>query len=161
MAIRSKTFRESYREDIRLFQTLWVKCWLGAFILGLVAVPFVTDPYITYLVNISAIAVLGALGLNILTGCTGQISLGHAAFMALGSYAAAILATSVGLPFWAAVPCAGLISAGAGILVGIPCLRLKGLYLAMATMAFGAVVEHLAFYILKESEAFKWVGSTQ
>jgi len=98
-------------------------------------------------VNISAIAVLGALGLNILTGCTGQISLGHAAFMALGSYAAAILATSVGLPFWAAVPCAGLISAGAGILVGIPCLRLKGLYLAMATMAFGGVVEHLALHI--------------
>jgi len=122
---------------------------------------FSENSIITYLVNISAIAVLGALGLNILTGCTGQISLGHAAFMALGSYAAAILATSVGFPFWAAVPCAGLISAGAGILVGIPCLRLKGLYLAMATMAFGGVVEHLAFYILKESEAFKWVGSTQ
>jgi len=146
LAIRSKTFRESYREDIRLFQSIWVKAWIALFGLFILVLPFATDPYVTYLVNISEIAILGALGLNILTGCTGQISLGHAAFMAIGSYTAAILASTVGLPFWLALPAAGITAAGAGVLVGIPCLRLKGLYLAMATIAFAAVVEHLAIH---------------
>ncbi len=145
--MRSKTFRESYREDIRVFQTVWVKFWLAAFVIALLTLPMWADPYVVYMTNISGIAIVAALGLNILTGLTGQISLGHAAFVALGAYTSAILATRLGLPFWLTIPAAGLVAALFGILLGFPCLRLKGLYLAMATMSFGVVVEDLVTHL--------------
>jgi branched-chain amino acid transport system permease protein len=145
--MRSKTFRESYREDIRVFQTVWVKFWLAAFVIALLTLPMWGDPYVVYMINISGIAIVAALGLNILTGLTGQISLGHAAFVALGAYTSAILATRLGLPFWLTIPAAGLVAALFGILLGFPCLRLKGLYLAMATMSFGVVVEYLVTHL--------------
>ena len=141
--MRSKTFRESYREDIRLFHTVWSKCWLALFLVALLSLPYWGDPYIIYMANIAGIAVIAAIGLNILTGFTGQISLGHAAFVALGAYTAAILATRLEFPFWIAIPGGGIFAAFAGILLGFPCLRLKGLYLAMATMSFGVVVEYI------------------
>ena len=103
-SMRSKTFRESYQEDIRIFQTIWVKFWLILFIVGLLSVPLWADPYIVYMANISGIAIIAAMGLNILTGLTGQISLGHAAFVALGAYTSAILATRLGMPFWITIP---------------------------------------------------------
>jgi branched-chain amino acid transport system permease protein len=140
--MRSRTFRESYREDIKIFQTLWVKCWLAVFFVALLALPLWGGPFLVYMANVSGIAIIAAIGLNILTGFTGQISLGHAAFVALGAYTAAILATRLGLPFWITVPGGGVVSALFGILLGFPCLRLKGLYLAMATMSFGMVVEY-------------------
>lgn len=140
--MRSKTFRESYQEDIRIFHTVWVKFWLGIFLLGVVTLPTWGDPYVVYMANVAGIAIVGALGLNILTGCTGQISLGHSAFLAIGAYTTAILATRSGMPFWVAIPASGLVAAGFGVLLGFPCLRLKGLYLAMATMSFGVVIEY-------------------
>lgn len=145
--MRSKTFRESYREDIRIFQTAWVKIWLAVFVIALLTLPMWGDPYLVYMTNISGIAIVAALGLNILTGLTGQISLGHAAFVALGAYTSAILATRLGLPFWVTIPAAGFVAAIFGILLGFPCLRLKGLYLAMATMSFGVVVEYLVTHL--------------
>jgi branched-chain amino acid transport system permease protein len=143
VAIRSKTFRESYYEDIKLLQTIWIKFWMGLFLVGLAILPFVGDPYIIYLVNISCIATVAAIGLNILTGFTGQISLGHAAFFAIGAYCTAILSNRLQMPFWVCLPASGTLTAFIGMLVGIPCLRLKGLYLAMATMSFGVVIEYL------------------
>jgi branched-chain amino acid transport system permease protein len=140
--MRSKTFRESYREDIKLFHTLWIKSWLSVFLIFFLSIPFWADPYVIYMTNIAGIAVIAAMGLNILTGFTGQISLGHAAFVALGAYTSAILATQGGWPFWASIPSGGLVAALFGILLGFPCLRLKGLYLAMATRAFGIVIEY-------------------
>ncbi len=140
--MRSKTFRESYQQDIRIFQTVWVKFWLILFIVGLLSVPLWADPYIVYMANISGIAIIAAMGLNILTGLTGQISLGHAAFVALGAYTSAILATKLAMPFWLTIPFGGVVAAFFGTLLGFPCLRLKGLYLAMATMSFGVVVEY-------------------
>lgn len=140
--MRSKTFRESYREDIKIFQTLWTKCWLSVFMAGLLALPLWGGPFLVYMANVAGIAIIAAIGLNILTGFTGQISLGHAAFVSLGAYTAAILATRFGLPFWITVPGGGLVAATFGILLGFPCLRLKGLYLAMATMSFGVVMEY-------------------
>lgn len=116
---------------------------MGLFAVGMLVLPFATDTYIVYLVNLSCIATVAALGLNLLTGFTGQISLGHAAFLAIGAYTGAILGEGLGMPFWITVPAAGLVAALAGILVGIPCLRLKGLYLAMATMSFGVMVEFI------------------
>lgn len=146
LVILSKGFRESYKEDMKLFQTIWVRVWICLFFAFILFLPFMADPYVISLANIAAIAVIGAVGLNILTGCTGQISLGHAAFMAIGSYTVAILADLFHFPFWVTLPLAGIASALAGIVIGVPCLRLKGLYLAMATMVFGAVIEHLAFH---------------
>lgn len=143
MAIRSKTFRESYFEDIKLFKTIWIKSWIGLLLVVLSVLPFISDPYVIYLVNISCIATIAALGLNILTGFTGQISLGHAAFFAIGAYCTAIIANRFQVPFWICLPASGAVAACAGLLVGIPCLRLKGLYLAMATMSFGIVVEYV------------------
>jgi len=143
LAIRSKTFRETYYEDIKLLQTLWIKAWIGLFILGLVVAPFGTDPYVVYLINLSCVATVAALGLNLLTGFTGQISLGHAAFFAIGAYCTAILSSEFGMPYWLCLPASGFFAAFTGLLLGIPCLRLKGLYLAMATMSFGVVVEYV------------------
>ncbi len=143
MAIRSKTFRESYYEDIKLFKTIWIKSWIGLFLMVLAVLPLIGDPYIIYLINISCIATIAALGLNILTGFTGQISLGHAAFFAIGAYCTAIISSRFQVPFWICLPASGVLAACAGLFVGIPCLRLKGLYLAMATMSFGVVVEYV------------------
>jgi len=126
-----------------LLQTLWIKAWIGLFILGLVVAPFGTDPYVVYLINLSCVATVAALGLNLLTGFTGQISLGHAAFFAIGAYCTAILSSEFGMPYWLCLPASGFFAAFTGLLLGIPCLRLKGLYLAMATMSFGVVVEYV------------------
>jgi len=132
---------------MKIFQTAWSKIWLALFLLALLTLPAWGDPYLVYMINISGIAIVAALGLNILTGLTGQISLGHAAFVAIGAYTSAILATRLGLPFWLTIPAAGLVAAFFGILLGFPCLRLKGLYLAMATMSFGVVVEYLVTHL--------------
>ncbi len=143
VAIRSKTFRESYYEDIKLFQTIWIRIWISLFLVLLITLPIWGNPYVIYLINLSCIAVVAALGLNLLIGYTGQISLGHSAFIAIGAYTTAILSSKVGLPFWACLLASGGITAAVGCGLGIPCLRLKGLYLAMATMAFGVVVDFL------------------
>ena len=92
------------------------------------------------------IAVIAATGLNILTGFTGQISLGNAAFLAVGAYATAFLAGRLGLPFPVVIPVAGLVTALVGMVFGVPSLRLKGLYLAVATLAAHFVVEFTAVH---------------
>ena len=143
MVIRSKTFRESYYEDIKLFKTIWIKIWIGLFIVSLITLPIWGDPFLVYLIILSLIATIAALGLNILTGLTGQISLGHAAFFAIGAYCTAIISNRFNMPFWICLPASASLSAFIGLLLGIPCLRLKGLYLAIATMSFGVVVEYV------------------
>ena len=141
MVIRSKTFSESYHEDIRTFRTIWIRLWMAGFIVFLVFLPYWGGDYLVFLVNLSCLAVVAALGLNILTGYCGQLSLGHAAFLAIGAYTTGLLASNFDLPFWITLPAGGAASALAGVIIGFPCLRLKGLYLAMATMAFGMVTE--------------------
>ena len=158
VAIRSKTFRESYYEDIKLYQTIWIKCWMVLFLIGLVVLPFVGDPYIVYLINISCVAIIASLGLNILTGFTGQISLGHAAFFAIGAYCTAILSSQLEMPFWVCLPASGALAAFIGLLIGIPCLRLRGLYLAMATMSFGVVVEYVVITWEEVTKGVRGIG---
>ena len=97
--------------------------------------------YYLSILNLIFIAVVGALGLNILVGYTGQISIGHGAFMSVGAYTAANLAVRLGLPFWLTLPAGGLMAALIGVLVGIPSLRIKGLYLAIATLAGQLIIE--------------------
>lgn len=141
MAVRSKTFKESYYEDLKLFQTVWIRFFVILFLVVMATLPKWGNPYLVYLVNLSCIAVVAALGLNILVGFTGQISMCHAAFVAIGAYSTAILSTKAGWPFWLCLPVSGGMAGLVGCGIGIPCLRLKGLYLAMATMSFGVVVE--------------------
>jgi branched-chain amino acid transport system permease protein len=90
-----------------------------------------------------AIGVIGAIGLNILTGFAGQISLGHGAFIGIGAYACAYFTGDLGMSFWIAMPLAGLVTALIGMVFGIPSLRLKGLYLAIATLAAQFIIEYV------------------
>jgi branched-chain amino acid transport system permease protein len=141
--MRSGDFKTSYAEDIAVLQTRFIKVWISVFILSLIGFVLVADRYLIYIINLCSIATIGALGMNLLTGFTGQISVGHAGFLAIGAYSSAIL-TKLGFPFILALPLSGFVSTFAGLLVGIPSLKLKGLYLAITTFAFGFIVEHLA-----------------
>jgi branched-chain amino acid transport system permease protein len=141
--MRCGDFKESYIKDEEIFQSIFVKFWLGLFILFLLILPLVADAYILYVANLIGFAIIGAVGLNILTGFTGQISLGHAAFVGVGGYTAAILMTKLNVSFWLALPCAGFVAAGAGLVIGIPSLRVKGLYLCMATLAAQFIFEFI------------------
>lgn len=100
-----------------------------------VALPWFSNNYLLSVINLTAIAIISSHGLNILTGYTGLISLGHAAFMGVGAYAAAILFTKLHVPWVISIFVAGLISALVGMIFGVPSLRLRGMYLAMATLA--------------------------
>src|SRR5487761_2067544 len=97
------------------------------------------------------------LGLNILAGFNGQISLGHGAFFAIGAYTTAILLDQTGIPYWATVPIAGAICLVAGFLFGLPALRLEGLYLALATFALAVATPQLLKYRRVEA----WTGGVQ
>ncbi|MCX5860727.1 MAG: branched-chain amino acid ABC transporter permease [Desulfomonile sp.] len=141
--MRCGDYKESYLEDEKIFQTLFVKFWLTLLVLSLLLLPWLTSAYVMYVANLICLAIIGAVGLNLLTGFTGQISLGHAAFIGVGGYATAIFMTRLDLPFWVALPAAGLVSAGAGLIIGIPSLRVKGLYLCIATLAAQFIFEYL------------------
>ena len=122
----------------------WLKmlalCVLAVVVLGL---PRVADNYMLYIGGRLCVYILVALGLNILVGYAGQISLGHAAFFAIGAYTAAVLTESLHWPFVPCVLSAAVFTAGIGYVVGLPCLRLSGLYLAMATLGFTLIVQEL------------------
>jgi branched-chain amino acid transport system permease protein len=111
--------------------------------LALLALPAVADNYVLYVMTRLFIYVLVALGLNLLTGYAGQVSLGHAAFFAIGAYAAAVLAERWQWPSVLCVGAAALLTAAVGYLLGMPCLRLSGLYLAMATLGFTLIVQEM------------------
>ncbi|MFP3928456.1 MAG: branched-chain amino acid ABC transporter permease [Desulfobacteraceae bacterium] len=129
--------KRDYYEDVRLFTSGVVVFWFIVLLVFLAVFPFLFKNYYVYLANYMAINVIVAIGLNLLVGYTGQISLGHAGFFAIGAYGTIILMTEAHLPFLAALPAAALISAFFGFLLGLPALRLEGPYLAIATLGFG------------------------
>jgi len=139
--MRCGDFRQTYAEDMAIFETPLPRFLLAAFLVALAAVPFVSSSFWLDVMNRIFIAVIAAMGLNILTGFTGQISLGNAAFLAVGAYSTAFLAGRMGLPFPLVIPAAGLSTALVGMIFGVPSLRLKGLYLAVATLAAHFVIE--------------------
>jgi ABC-type branched-subunit amino acid transport system permease subunit len=132
--MRIGDFRASYAHDEALLATPVQRSWMIGFVLLVLLFPWIGGSYLTYLACLTGIHVIAAMGLNIVTGYAGQISLGHAAFMGVGCYTVAALAR-MDVPFYLALPAGGLISALVGIVVGIPSLRIKGLYLAVATLA--------------------------
>ena len=110
------------------------------------ALPFVVTNYRTFQLTLVLVYAIALLGLNMLTGYNGQISLGHGAFYAIGAYCAAILMDRWGVPYWATLPAAGAVCLVAGFLFGLPALRLEGLYLALATFALGVSLPQLLKY---------------
>lgn len=140
-------FHDNYAQELTIFDTDFGRFWLciGIFFLFTV-LPFISSPYFLYVLNTIGIASIAAIGLNILIGFTGQISLGHGAFIGVGAYAAAILATSLDMPFLLCLPLAGLVSALVGMIFGIPSGRLKGLYLTIATLAGQIIIEYVLIH---------------
>jgi branched-chain amino acid transport system permease protein len=141
--MRCGDFKDTYKKDEAIFPSIFVKVWLALLGVFLLVFPFFANEYVLYMANLIGIAIIGAHGLNLLTGFTGQISLGHAAFIGVGAYTSAILITRVGISFWWTIPMAGVMSAIVGVIIGIPSLRIKGLYLAIATIAAQFIFEYV------------------
>ena len=134
-------FRTTYQKDMEILQTPFIKVCVTAFFVFLLVWPFLVKGDYLWITLQILIASIGAVGLNILTGFTGQISLGQGAFLGVGAYTSAYVTAKLGLSFWVGVPAAGLVTAMAGMVFGIPSLRLKGLYLAIATLASQFILE--------------------
>jgi branched-chain amino acid transport system permease protein len=139
--MRCGDFRQSYAEDMAIFDSPLPRWLLAGLLAVLLAAPLVATTYWLDVLNRIGIAVIAAMGLNIVTGFTGLISLGTAAFLAVGAYTTAVLAGKAGLPFPVVIPASGAVTALVGLVFGIPSLRLKGLYLAVATLAAHYIVE--------------------
>jgi branched-chain amino acid transport system permease protein len=135
--------KQRYYEDVRLFSSATVVFWFCALILLLALFPLCVKNYYIYLANYMAINIIIVLGLNLLVGFTGQISLGHAGFVAIGAYGTITLMTRLHLPFLPALLIAALVAALFGFLLGLPALRLEGPYLSIATLGFGLTITQI------------------
>jgi branched-chain amino acid transport system permease protein len=142
--MRIGSAKETYAADTALFDSTTQRAWIAIFAVALVAFPFVVDDYWLYLACLVAINVASTAGLNVLTGYTGLVSMGQAAFMGLGGYTVAILQIRFGSPMLLNLLAGGVVAMLAGLVVGLPSLRVKGLYLAIATIAAG-VLAHFIF----------------
>ena len=145
-----RTLFETYADDEQLFKTWWIKGWLIAFLVFMFVLPLFSDwasqamnASVLNMVIMIMIYIIGAHGLNILTGFTGQISLGHGAFMGVGAFTAGYLAVHFNVPFYLTLPAAGIMTAAVGMIFGLPSLRLKGLYLAIATLAAQFIIHYV------------------
>jgi branched-chain amino acid transport system permease protein len=135
-------FKTSYLDDIRLFQHGGQVFWYGVLVACLVAAPLALgDFYVGELSYVFILAIAG-VGLMLLIGFTGLVSLGHGAFMAIGAYTNTYLIAK-GVPFLVSLPAAGLAALFAGMLVAVPANRMTGIYLAIATLAFSQIVEQI------------------
>lgn len=128
-------FKRSYYEDEAIFQTNFQRFCLLAFIILLIAIPFIAGPYLINICIIIGIYIIGAVGIQILTGFTGLISLGHGALVGVGAYVATILQNNLSMPWPVDLVLAGIAASLVGLFFGLPSLRIKGLYLAMSTLA--------------------------
>ena len=131
--------------------------WSGLVVVGATVLPFLLSKFQTFQATQVMVYAIAILGLNLLTGYNGQISLGHGAFYAAGAYSAAILIDQGGVPYWAATPVAAAVCFAAGFLFGFPALRLGGHYLALATFALALAVPQM----LKWRPLEAWTGGVQ
>ncbi len=146
-------YKTDYRHDSSIFATRLEQLSLIGFLLALFLLPLFLSRTQMFVADLIVIYALAVLGLNIITGYAGLINIGQAAFMGVGAYTAALLAP--GLPFWLTIPIGGLVAALAGAVVGIPSLRIKHLYLAIATLAFQVIFEWIVGHspLLKQGGA--------
>ncbi len=141
---------QDYYADVQLLRGrgAWIK--LAILLVVLIVLPLVLPGYRIFTVNYMAIFVIVGLGMNILVGDTGQVSLGHAGFLAIGAYTTVLMMTELGAPFPLALLVGGVVTAGFGFLLGLPALRLQGPYLAIVTLGFGIavtqIIGHSAFF---------------
>jgi branched-chain amino acid transport system permease protein len=137
-----------YREDERIFRTRFQRAWfyILLFLVGLMLLGSLfgvgANEYHYFIMNLIVINLIAAMGLQLLVGFTGLLSLGHAAFMGVGAYTSALMITGFGCPFILSILFAGLVAAFFGVVVGVPSLRIKGFYLMVATLAFQFVIEY-------------------
>ena len=139
----TKPLSVRYEDDLRLLSSRWRQAGVVLMVLFALVFPLRASSLWLTLGSEILVFVVGGVGLMILTGFTGQISLGHAAFIGIGGYTAAILGGTYGVPFWVIVPVAGVLSAAVGLAVGPFALRLKGLYLAIVTLGLVFLVAHV------------------
>jgi len=136
-------FRTAYAQDLRLIQTGTERWAMAACVVALAGLPFLASPFLLDLANQVFLAAIGALALMLLTGYAGQISLGHAGLMAAGAFTVGILSRELQAPFWMTLPAAALVGSLLGAIFGLPSLRLRGLYLAVSTLALHFLVVYL------------------
>ena len=136
-------FRTDYADDLALIQTRGERASLAVFIVVLAALPFIASPFLLDLACQVFLAAIGALSLMLLTGYAGQISLGHAGLIAAGAFTTGILAREINAPFWVTLPASALTGVVLGLIFGLPSLRLRGLYLAVSTLALHFIVIYL------------------
>jgi branched-chain amino acid transport system permease protein len=136
-------FRTDYAQDFALTGTRLERTSLGLFVVALLSFPFLASAFHLDLASQVFLATIGALSLMLLIGFCGQISLGHAGLLAAGAFTVGILFREFAAPFWITLPCAVLVGALLGIVFGLPSLRLRGLYLAVSTLALHFVVIYL------------------
>jgi branched-chain amino acid transport system permease protein len=135
-------FKTDYTQDIRLAKHGGQLFWYGGLLLLLLGAPWLVAEYWLAQLTFVLIYAVAGLGLMLLAGYTGLFSLGHAAFLGVGAYTQAVL-TNAGVPFPVALAGAAALSAAVGFVVGLPALRVKGIYLGMATLSFGFIVEEV------------------
>jgi branched-chain amino acid transport system permease protein len=135
-------FRTRYERDFALIDTRTQKIWLALFGAALLAIPFLAGPFVLDLANQVLLVSIGAVALMLLTGYAGQISLGHAGLLAAGAFTTGILFKEFAAPFWVTLPASAAVGAVIGLLFGLPSLRLRGLYLAVSTLALHFMVIH-------------------
>ncbi len=134
--------KTSYQADMALYPLPIARWTVGALaVFFFLVLPFSVHEYYLSIVNLVSIAVVGAIGLNILVGSTGQISIGHGAFMSVGAYTAANFAVRLDWPWPVNLALGGLMAAAVGAVIGMPSVRIKGLYLAIATLAGQLIIE--------------------
>jgi len=135
-------FKTRYEQDIALFKHGGQNFWYAALALAMVAAPWVLSEYTLSQFTFIGIYAIVCLGLMLLAGFTGQVSLGHAGFLAMGAYTEAYLQAN-GWPFMISLPMSALVAGITGIMIGLPALRVKGMYLSIATLAFGFILEEV------------------
>ena len=135
-------FKTDYAQDIKIAKHGGQVFWYGALMLLLLLAPWLFAEYWLAQLTFVMIYSIAGLGLMLLAGFTGLFSLGHAAFLGVGAYTQAVM-TNAGVPFPIALAGAAALSAAVGFVVGLPALRVKGIYLGMATLSFGFIVEEV------------------
>lgn len=143
-------FDRSYAQDMALLRQPWQRWAMLLIVVGAAAIPLLGNAYLVTTVNRIMYTIVAVQGLNVLTGMTGQISLGQAAFMLVGGYTVALTAQYWGLPIFVTLPLAALGTGLVGLLFGLPSLRVKGFYLAMATLAAQFIIPWLSRHIFPE-----------